>query len=134
MRLSAAVNFKFLVGELRYASLIQNGNEAEHEVRSKFRQATVKSQMLLWVALFWPLHASAQGSLPPDVIQFAKGRDACDHFRGEEPYDAERRKFLEDRTRKLCVGTDRKLQALKQKYRRQPEILDKLNAYELHIE
>jgi hypothetical protein len=76
----------------------------------------------------------AQSALPADVKAFVERRDLCDHFRGEEPYDAERRKFLETRTRSLCKGTDRKLMALKSKHKANPEALAKLNQYEPQIE
>jgi hypothetical protein len=94
----------------------------------------VSWRVLLLLALYWPSHSGAQSRLPPDIIRFAERRDACDHFRGEEAYDAERRKFLEDRMRKLCTGTDRKLEALALKYRRHPKVLDKLQSYERRIE
>jgi hypothetical protein len=32
--------------------------------------------------------------LPEDVTAFVERRDGCDHFRGEYPYDEDRRKFL----------------------------------------
>jgi hypothetical protein len=89
---------------------------------------------LLLVLIVVPCHSNAQGKLPRDIIQFMERRDACDHFRGEEPYDAERRKLLEDKTRQLCTGTDRKLAALKRKYKNQTKVLVKLGEYEPRIE
>lgn len=76
----------------------------------------------------------AESTFPPDVAQFLSRRDACDHFRGEYPYDEERRQFLERNTQKLCVGTDRQLAALKNKYRADAGIMAKLNRYEATIE
>ncbi|MGE5305257.1 MAG: hypothetical protein ACM3TN_18255 [Alphaproteobacteria bacterium] len=52
-------------------------------------------------------HAAA--GLPADVLKFKERRDLCDHFRGEDPYDKERRKFLEENLKKYCAGTDRDL-------------------------
>ena len=78
--------------------------------------------------------ARAQSALPADVARFVEQRDGCDHFRGEDPYDAERAKFLKERTRELCAGTDRRLKVLKEKYKTNPQVLSKLNEYEPQIE
>jgi hypothetical protein len=89
---------------------------------------------LLLVLFVLPCHSNAQSKLPRDIIQFMERRDACNHFRGEESYDAERRKVLEDKTRQLCLGTDRKLAALKLKYKNQAKVLVRLGEYEPRIE
>ena len=65
---------------------------------------------------------------------FIERRDACDHFRGEEAYDANRREFLEQQTLKLCVGSDRQLAELKKKYESNKAVMTKLNEYEAQIE
>lgn len=80
------------------------------------------------------LHAGAQAQLPADVARFIEKRDGCDHFRGEEPYDAERRAFLLKNMNKLCKDTDRQLARLKKKYTQQPAIMEKLNDYDEQIE
>ena len=51
---------------------------------------------------------------PFDVEEFIDRREICDHFRGEEPYDADRAKFLTEQILEACTGTDRELQKLKQ--------------------
>jgi hypothetical protein len=84
------------------------------------------------VCLAWP--ACAQPSLPDDVARFIEHRDACDHFRGEDPYDAARRKFLEEQTRRFCVGSDARLARLKEKYRGNSAVMQKLDGYESRIE
>lgn len=76
------------------------------------------------------LASHGQQTLPPDVERFVQRRDLCDHFRGEEPYDAERRAFLEKRIRKFCTGTDAKLAALKRKYKGRSDVMAKLSEYE----
>ncbi len=73
-------------------------------------------------------------SLLSDVAMFAEDRKLCDHFRGEEPYDAERRAFLEEKMLKLCTGTDQKLAELKIKYAHNPEVMSVLNQYKVNIE
>ena len=76
----------------------------------------------------------AQASLPHDVARFIERRDLCDHFRGEEPYDAERRDFLAKRMREYCTGTDAQLAALKNKYKSRPEVITRLSGYESKVE
>ena len=75
-----------------------------------------------------------QAKLPPDVARFVERRDGCDHFRGEDPYDAERRKFLHQQMLELCTGTDKQLAELKKKYRTDKTVTAKLNQYEPQIE
>lgn len=84
--------------------------------------------------VFLACAAIAQGRFPADVERFIERRDACDHFRGEEAYDAGRRKFLEEQTLKLCVGTDRRLADLKMKYGNDKAVMGKLSEYEAQIE
>jgi hypothetical protein len=78
--------------------------------------------------------AIGQAPLPEDVVRFIERRDACDHFRGEEAYDAKRREFLEQQTLKLCVGSDKQLAGLKKKYAGNKAVITKLNDYEAEIE
>jgi hypothetical protein len=72
--------------------------------------------------------------VPDDVAQFVDRRQTCDHFRGEEPYNAERRAELEEATEKYCRGTDRELACLRSKYRGSATILKVLDEYEKDIE
>ncbi len=76
----------------------------------------------------------ATDSYPKDVAQFIEQRDGCDHFRGEEAYDAERGKFLAEQLQQLCTGTDKKLARLKSKYRANRQVMAKLGEYEERIE
>jgi hypothetical protein len=93
----------------------------------------IKSLCLLFLTSTC-LYAGAQAKLPTDVARFIEKRDGCDHFRGEEPYDAERREFLLKNMNKLCKGTDRQLARLKKKYAQQPAIMEKLSDYDEQIE
>ncbi len=43
-------------------------------------------------------------SIPPDVRKFVTNAQACRHFSGEDPYDAERAAFLAKRIKKTCNG------------------------------
>ncbi len=73
-------------------------------------------------------------TFPQDVASYIERRNLCDHFRGEDPYDEERRAFLEKNILELCTGTDRQLAALKQKYSSNCAIMAKLEQYEPEIE
>lgn len=78
--------------------------------------------------------STAATPLPNDVANFVKRRDACDHFRGEEAYDAERGAFLRKSLKETCAGSDRKLKSLREKYHRDPAVVTKLKDYENNIE
>jgi hypothetical protein len=95
----------------------------------------MKQLLLLPLIFVAYVHAETVGpKLPTDVAKFIERRDGCDHFRGEEPYDAERRKFLESNIRKLCIGTDRELSTLRRKYSKNPRVISRLSEYEQKIE
>ena len=72
--------------------------------------------------------------LPTDVAKFKERRDLCDHFRGEEPYDEERRTFLMENLEKYCTGTDNELALLKAKYKNYQDVMRVLGEYEERIE
>lgn len=90
----------------------------------------------LSVLMFTSAAAAAQAapSLPPDVAEFVERRDLCDHFRGEEPYDAERKAFLEKTIVELCTGTDQQLASLKLEHSSNSVAMAKLSQYETDIE
>ena len=71
---------------------------------------------------------------PDEVTRFMVERDGCDHFRGEEPYDPERRAYLEESIAELCTGTDAKLTDLRQRYAHDPDVIAALGGYENRIE
>jgi hypothetical protein len=73
-------------------------------------------------------------NLPDDISQFIEQREGCDHFRGEYPYDEERRIFIEENLIELCTGIDASLAKLKEKYRANEVVLQKLSVYETDIE
>lgn len=76
----------------------------------------------------------AQEKWPSDVARFIERRDGCDHFRGEEPYDEERRRYLNQKMAELCRGTDQALFRLKTKYQKSKKIMAVLDEYESKIE
>ncbi len=78
--------------------------------------------------------APAAPALPADVARFAERRAACDHLRGEEPYDPERAEFLDKAINENCNGTDKELRTLRKRYAKNPTIKAKLAKYEDDVE
>lgn len=75
-------------------------------------------------------------SRPPlsEIDLFIERREACDHFRGEDPYDAARRAFLKRKLSETCKGTDAELSRLRRKYRDSPHVVARLFAFDDHVE
>lgn len=71
---------------------------------------------------------------PDEVTAFMVDRDGCDHFRGEEPYDEERRAYLDQSIAELCTGTDATLAALRRRYATDAAVIAALKGYEDRIE
>ncbi len=71
---------------------------------------------------------------PQEVTTFMVDRDGCDHFRGEEPYDAERRAYIAENIAELCSGTDAKLAMLRRRYAADRSVTAALRGYEERIE
>ena len=84
--------------------------------------------------VFVTAQVSAETPLPKDVQRLLADREACDHWRGEEPYDAERRAAIDWAVCHSCTGTDAKLAALKKKYRNNTTVMEKLNAQSEKVE
>ena len=96
------------------------------------------SFMALILALATSSHADNM-PLPVEAAAFITDRDVCDHFR-EEPYEnngkeqIERREFVFQSLEIFCPGTDRRLAALKKRYKNDSNVLRLLNKYEEKIE
>lgn len=73
-------------------------------------------------------------SVPSDVTYFIGRRNGCDHFRGEPMYSEERKKFLLKKMKELCVGSDKVLSDLKDKYKDNKEVQKLLSVYDDNIE
>lgn len=71
---------------------------------------------------------------PQEVTTFMVDRDGCDHFRSEEPYDAERRAYIAENIAELCQGTDTRLATLRQRYAGDKSVTAALKGYDQHIE
>lgn len=93
-----------------------------------------QNQIILLLLLSFSAIADENLTLPEDVLKFAEKRDGCDHFRGEEPYDEERRKFILKNLNELCTGTDVELAKLKEKYEGNIAVQSRLSIYDEDIE
>ncbi|WP_253339383.1 hypothetical protein [Sphingobium sp. OAS761] len=99
-------------------------------------QVTVRAQPAPYFPLDLPpsdVAASAE-PFPREVTEFMVGRDGCDHFRGEEAYNAERRAYIAENVAELCQGTDAKLAMLRRRYAGDASVLEALKGYDSHIE
>lgn len=77
--------------------------------------------------------------IPSEVSAFIAERNICDHFRGEpaegdSPEQVERREFVLDSLDIYCAGTDKRLAALKRRYKANPAVMRRLNRFEEHVE
>lgn len=99
-------------------------------------EVTVRAQPAPLGSLDLPASPDAALAMPfpQEVTSFMVDRDSCDHFRGEEPYDAERRVFLMESIAELCTGTDAKLAMLRRRYAGDPAVIAALHGYDDHIE
>lgn len=93
--------------------------------------ATTAPPLQPWTDNF---NQSRDPAIPEEVRKFIIQRQGCDHFRGEFGYDAERQKFLNAQTKKLCTGTDARLKKLQVEYAGVPAAKKALSEFEQCIE
>ncbi|WP_300442622.1 hypothetical protein [Zoogloea sp.] len=72
--------------------------------------------------------------LPDDVARFVERRERCDHFRGEDSDDPERRAYIAAKQHRYCKGSDIQLRRLKARYRQDLRMRRLLKRYETPIE
>ncbi len=90
---------------------------------------------LIIAALFlMGLYPAPAQNLPADVTAFIEKRGTCDHFRGEEAYDAARAAYINKQLHLNCKDTDKTLSVLRKKYAANPIVLRELAGYETTIE
>ncbi len=72
---------------------------------------------------------------PVDLPTFLERRQMCDHFRGEipDPPDPQRLAQVQQQIDESCRGSDAQLAALKQRYRDDPAVMQRLEALEPRI-
>lgn len=78
--------------------------------------------------------SNAQAALPDEIAKFVERRDGCEHFVGEEGYDAERTAFLTKNIVELCTGSKKQLIALRQKYKANPVVSAALQKYDVELD
>jgi hypothetical protein len=100
--------------------------EAEIMTKSAMLAGTVFLHVAVGIAF--------SADLPADVAAFVEDRQQCDHFRGEDPYDAERRAEIDAMLDRYCVGSDNRLAELKAKYRDVVPVVSVLDTFEERIE
>ena len=84
--------------------------------------------LVLFTALLVPALVRADNDTPTDVATFLERSDECEHWAGEEPYDAARRKEIEQAVKKLkCETVDDDRGALLKKYKDTPSVTTLLN-------
>lgn len=84
---------------------------------------------------FLALHAVHAGDkFPDDVSRYVERRESCDHWRGEEGYDADRQAEIRWALCQSCPGSDAGLVRLKKKYRADKSVQDRLAEFEPTIE
>jgi hypothetical protein len=79
----------------------------------------------MWLFASMVLAASAPTDLPRDIQAFLDRRAGCDHWAGEEPYDAARRREIESALTDLkCARIERDEAKLRTRYARDTRLLD----------
>jgi hypothetical protein len=64
--------------------------------------------------------------LPAEVTKLIERWEACWHWAGEEPYDADRRQQIADGVAHSCPGNEEERDRLRAKYGKRPDVLDAL--------
>ncbi|WP_369913839.1 hypothetical protein AB8810_12375 [Xanthomonas sp. NCPPB 3005] len=67
-----------------------------------------------------PEHHAGFCALPQEIRTFVARQDVCNHFAGEEPYDAARRRELDKAMAKYCDGNEATWTRLRAQYRQDP--------------
>jgi nitric oxide reductase activation protein len=76
------------------------------------------------IALLAVLDGAQAASMPPDVLRYADRREGCNHWAGEEGYDAARRAEINKAIADLrCTALNRDERVLRHRYRHNPAVL-----------
>ena len=86
--------------------------------------------ILLAFAMAAAAMPAPQRPLPSDVRRLIDKRDTCEHWIGEEGYDAARQREINRNVRQSCTGVDRELDRLRRVYRHNPRVLAALKDYD----
>lgn len=66
--------------------------------------------------------------IPAEVEAFVERWQLCQHWAGEEPYDAARRAEIQRGVDESCPGNDQARAELERRYADRPDVLARLNA------
>ncbi|KLD72468.1 hypothetical protein [Xanthomonas pisi] len=77
----------------------------------------------------WLQHPAGLCGMPEDVRKLVEDYDTCEHFAGEEPYDADRRHEIEVAVAQFCTPAPARLAKLMQQYRNDAHISEWLRQY-----
>lgn len=81
------------------------------------------------VAAETPGSPGAKANIPADAAAYVQRRIACDHWAGEDPYDAARARQIAAAAKSLrCDAIDADETRLRRKYGRDPDVLKALDA------
>jgi hypothetical protein len=69
---------------------------------------------------------AAVAGLPAEVTTLVARWEECWHWAGEEPYDADRRRQIEEGVARACPGNDEERERLRAKYGGRADVLDAL--------
>jgi hypothetical protein len=73
--------------------------------------------------------AAQTGDLPKDVSAYVERRMGCNHWMGEEPYDAARRREIDKAIKDLaCTRIDADERSLRQRHKGAPATIKALDA------
>lgn len=90
--------------------------------------------LFLGLSLLNLASAQAADPLPDDVARYVERREACDHWRGEDGYDAGRAAEILWAVCQSCPGSDDGLARLKKKYSANQAVQRRLADFEPNIE
>lgn len=97
-------------------------------------------QLFVTLSLLLTGAALATEIYPPEVSEYIRLRDVCEHFRaepwpeGSSSDERARRDFIAARLLQYCKGSDRAIRELKAKYRDNRAVMERLEMYEADIE
>ncbi|WP_115553634.1 hypothetical protein [Xanthomonas arboricola] len=82
----------------------------------------------------WLQHPAGLCGMPEDVRKLVEDYDTCEHFAGEEPYDADRRHEIEVAIAQFCTPAPARLAKLMQRYRNDAQVSQWLRQYATQAE
>ncbi|WP_311239816.1 MULTISPECIES: hypothetical protein [unclassified Xanthomonas] len=82
----------------------------------------------------WLQHPAGLCGMPKDVRKLVEDYDTCEHFAGEEPYDADRRHEIEVAIAQFCTPAPARLAKLMQRYRNDAQVSQWLRQYATQAE